>query len=158
MEWLLIIIGILLMIGGLLGCIIPILPGPPISFLGLLILQLRENPPFDTETLLIWLAVTIIVTALDYLIPAWGTKKYGGSKQGVWGSFFGLLIGLFFFPPLGIIFGSFLGALTGEYIAGKDTQVAVRSAFGAFIGLLTGTILKLIVSGWMMFLFFNAIF
>lgn len=81
MEWLLIILGALLILGGLIGCIIPVLPGPPISYAGLLLLQLTDNAPFSTKTLMIWLGVTIFVTVLDYIVPVWGTRKYGGTKK-----------------------------------------------------------------------------
>lgn len=158
METLLIVIGALLIFGGLIGCIVPVLPGPPISYAGLLILQLaKENNPFSTETMMIWLVVTIVVTLLDYVVPVWGTRKYGGTRQGVWGSVIGLIAGLFFFPPIGIIVGPFIGAIAGEMIAGKNSNDALRAGFGSFIGLLAGTLLKLIASAWMAFLFFTHI-
>jgi uncharacterized protein YqgC (DUF456 family) len=157
MEWLLITLGALLIIGGLIGCIIPVLPGPPISYAGLLLLQLTEDAPFSTETLMIWLGVTIFVTVLDYIVPVWGTRKYGGTKKGVWGSIIGLIVGIFFFPPIGIIVGPFAGAIIGEMMAGKNSNDAFRAGFGSFIGLLAGTLLKLIASAWMAFLFFTNI-
>lgn len=157
METLLIILGALLIFGGLIGCIVPVLPGPPISYAGLLVLQLAKDNPFSTETMMIWLAVTIVVTLLDYVVPIWGTRKYGGSRQGVWGSVIGLMAGLFFFPPVGIIVGPFLGAIAGEMVAGKNSNDALRAGFGSFIGLLAGTLLKLIASAWMAFLFFTHI-
>lgn len=157
MEWLLITLGALLIIGGLIGCIIPVLPGPPISYAGLLLLQLTDDAPFSTETLMIWLGVTIFVTVLDYIVPVWGTRKYGGTKKGVWGSIIGLIAGIFFFPPIGIIVGPFAGAIIGEMMAGKNSNDAFRAGFGSFIGLLAGTLLKLIASAWMAFLFFTNI-
>lgn len=157
MEWLLIILGALLILGGLIGCIIPVLPGPPISYAGLLLLQLTDNAPFSTKTLMIWLGVTIFVTVLDYIVPVWGTRKYGGTKKGVWGSIIGLVVGIFFFPPIGIIVGPFAGAIIGEMIAGKNSNDAFRAGFGSFVGLLAGTLLKLIASAWMAFLFFTNI-
>lgn len=157
MEWLLITLGALLIIGGLIGCIIPVLPGPPISYAGLLLLQLTDDAPFSTETLMIWLGVTIFVTVLDYIVPVWGTRKYGGTKKGVWGSIIGLIAGIFFFPPIGIIVGPFAGAIIGEMMAGKNSNDALRAGFGSFVGLLAGTLLKLIASAWMAFLFFTNI-
>lgn len=155
MDWIWISIGIILIVVGLLGCIVPIIPGPPISYVGLLMLQLTEEAPLTTRILLIWLGVTIAVTVLDYAVPVYGTKKYGGSKQGVWGSMIGLFIGIFFFPPIGLIVGPFLGAIIGEMIAGKDSNNALRAGFGSFVGLLFGTLLKLIASAWMVFIFFK---
>ncbi len=157
MEWLLISLGALLIIGGLIGCIFPVLPGPPISYAGLILLQLTDGAPFSTETLMIWLGVTIFVTVLDYIVPVWGTRKYGGTKKGVWGSIIGLIAGIFFFPPIGIIVGPFAGAIIGEMMAGKNSNDAFRAGFVSFIGLLAGTLLKLIASAWMAFLFFTNI-
>lgn len=155
MEWIWIILGAILVIVGIAGCIVPIIPGPPISYGGLLLLQLTNAKPLDSRTMIIWLLVTIAVTALDYIVPIWGTKKYGGTKRGVWGSTIGLFVGIFFFPPIGIILGPFLGAIVGELSAGQDSNAAFRAGFGSFIGLLTGTILKIVASGWMAYLFFT---
>ena len=157
MEWLWIVLGGILIIIGLLGCIVPVIPGPPISYVGLILLQLTDKPPFEAQTLVIWLLITIAVTLLDYVVPVWGTRKYGGTKKGVWGSVIGLLVGLFFFPPLGIIIGPFIGAVLGEMIAGKQSNDALRAGFGSFVGLLAGTLLKLIASAWMGYLFFSHI-
>jgi len=140
-----VISGILLIVG-IIGCILPVIPGPAISFSSLLLLQLKSTPPFTSE-LLIWFGVImIIVTALDYIVPAYGTKKLGGSKSGIRGSIVGLVLGIFFFPPIGIIIGPFIGAVVGELMIGKSSNVAFRSGFGSFIGFLTSTLLKLIYS------------
>ena len=140
-----VISGILLIVG-IIGCILPVIPGPAISFSSLLLLQLKSTPPFTSE-LLIWFGVImIIVTALDYIVPAYGTKKLGGSKSGIRGSIVGLVLGIFFFPPIGIIIGPFIGAVVGELMIGKSSNVAFRSGLGSFIGFLTSTLLKLIYS------------
>ncbi|MCF8232873.1 MAG: DUF456 domain-containing protein [Bacteroidales bacterium] len=157
MEWLWIVLGGILIIIGLLGCIVPVIPGPPISYVGLILLQITDKPPFEAQTLVIWLLITIGVTLLDYVVPVWGTRKYGGTKKGVWGSVIGLVVGLFFFPPLGIIIGPFIGAVLGEMVAGKQSNDALRAGFGSFVGLLAGTLLKLIASAWMGYLFFSNI-
>ncbi len=155
MEWLWIVLAGILILVGLAGCILPVIPGPPISYAGLLLLQVAKDNPFSAETMMIWLTVTIVVTLLDYVVPVWGTRKYGGSRQGVWGSIIGLLAGLFFFPPIGIVIGPFAGAILGEMIAGKNSNDAFRAGFGSFVGLMAGTLLKLIASGWMAFLYFT---
>ncbi|MGM0567000.1 MAG: DUF456 domain-containing protein [Bacteroidota bacterium] len=155
MEWLWIVLAGILIIVGLAGCIIPVIPGPPISYAGLLLLQVAKDNPFSAETMMIWLTVTIVVTLLDYVVPVWGTRKYGGSRQGVWGSIIGLVAGLFFFPPIGIVIGPFAGAILGEMVAGKNSNDALRAGFGSFVGLMAGTLLKLIASGWMAFMYFT---
>lgn len=97
--------------------------------------------------------MTIVVSILDYIIPAWGTKKFGGSKRGVLGSMIGLLFGLFLFPPFGIIIGPFVGAVLGEITGGKDNKAALKAGLGSFVGFLLGTLMKLIVSGMMAWYF-----
>lgn len=142
MDIVFIIIGGILMLMGIIGSILPVLPGPPLSFVGLLFLQFQKEPPFTTDFLLLWTAITIGVVLIDYFIPAYGTKRFGGSKYGVWGTFIGLVIGLFF-APFGIILGPLLGALIGELIAGKNSKQAFKAAVGSFVGFLLGTLLKL---------------
>ena len=158
MEILLIILGLICVFAGLVGCILPIVPGPPISFLALLIVHWSSAGPLDSDTLWLWGGVTLAVTVLDYVIPVWGTKKFGGTKRGMWGSTIGLIIGLFF-APFGIIIGPFLGAYVGEMSTGKsDNKKALRAALGAFLGFLAGTFPKLVASGWMAYLFFKFAF
>ena len=155
MDYVLIGFGIILLITGILGCVLPVIPGPPLNYLGLLLLHLTERYQFSTKFMVTWAIITVVVYALDYVIPAWGTKKFGGSKRGVWGSVIGLVVGLFFFPPFGIIIGPFAGAVIGELSAGKDSGAALKSGFGSFIGFLLGTLLKLIASGMMTWYFFR---
>lgn len=157
MDYFLIIVGIIFAITGILGCFLPFLPGPPLNYAALLLLHFTSNHQFTTKFLVIWAIIAAVVVLLDYLIPVWGTKKFGGSKQGVWGSVLGLVAGLFIFPPFGIILFPFLGAVAGELIAGKDTDSALKAGFGSFVGFLAGTILKLIVSGMMTWYFFSKI-
>jgi uncharacterized protein len=144
MDYVWIIVGGILLIAGMIGCFLPVLPGPPLAFFGLLIQQLKSSSPFSTRFIVIVLVVTIIITILDYIIPVYSTKKYGGSKYGVWGCTIGLVIGLWL-GPLGIIAGPFVGAFLGELIASTEPAQAFKAATGSFIGFLTGTFLKLIV-------------
>lgn len=155
MDTLLIIAGIILMIAGIAGCALPVLPGPPLSYAGLLLLHFTEKFEFTGRFLLIWAVITIVVTLIDYLIPVWGARKFGAGRPGVWGSMIGLIAGLVFFPPVGIIAGPFLGAVVGELISGKNTSQAFKAGFGSFIGFLTGVMLKLIASGLMTWHFFR---
>ncbi|WP_073003181.1 DUF456 domain-containing protein [Mariniphaga anaerophila] len=158
MDYVLIIFGVLFIVGGILGAVLPVLPGPPLSYIGLLFLHFTDKYQFSSRFLIIWGIVTVAVYLLDYAIPAWGTKRFGGSNRGVWGSIIGLIIGLFFFPPLGIIIGPFLGAVIGELTAGKDSAAAIKSGFGSFIGFLLGTLMKLVVSGLMAWHFGKELF
>ncbi len=154
---LIILAGILLFVG-LAGCILPIIPGPPISFAGLLVLQATEKVDFSGNFLTIMFLLAAVVTVLDYVIPVWGTKKYGGTRAGVIGSTIGLIIGLFVFPPFGIIIGPFVGAIVGEMINKDDFNKAVKSGIGSFIGFLLGTGIKLVVSSVMVYYYFKEVF
>lgn len=158
MDFLLVFLGALFMIAGIAGCVLPVIPGPPLSYIGLLLLHFTSRYQFSTSFLIIWGIITVVVYVIDYLIPVWGTKRFGGSKRGVWGSLIGLVIGLFFFPPFGIIIGPFLGAVIGELTAGKDHGSALKSGFGSFMGFLLGTLLKLIASGLMTWHFIKVFF
>lgn len=147
MDTFLVITGFLLAIAGLVGSILPILPGPPTGWVGLLLLYLTSIVPMDWWVLGITLGIAIIITILDYIIPAMGTKKYGGSKYGMWGTTIGLIIGLLSPIPLGFLIGAFVGAFVGELIYNsKDTGRATKAAFGSFFGFLTSTFIKLLVS------------
>ncbi len=148
MDIVLLIIGFILMLVGILGSFLPVLPGPPISWVGLLLLQLTSAVPQNWIFLGITGAVAIIIIALDYIIPVMGTKKFGGSRAGMVGTTIGLLISLIF-PVLGIfgiIIWPFIGALVGELINNADQKRALKAAFGSFMGFLTGTFLKFLVA------------
>lgn len=141
-----IVIGMILLIVGIIGCILPILPGQILSWASLLMLQLQRDPPFTAKFIFVWALITAGVTLLDYFVPIWGTKKLGGSKTGMWGATIGLIFGIFFFPPFGLIIGPFIGAVIGELIAGKNSNVAFRSGLGSFFGFVAGTMMKLVIS------------
>jgi uncharacterized protein YqgC (DUF456 family) len=144
------ILGLILMLVGLAGCILPFLPGPPLCYAALLIQQLQSSPPYETKFLVIWAIVTVVITGLDYVIPLYGTKKFGGTKYGMWGCVIGLVGGLWL-GPLGIIIGPFVGAFAGELIGNANSNRAFQAALGSFVGFLLGTLLKLVacfVMGW----------
>lgn len=148
MDILLLILGLLLMFTGILGSFLPVLPGPPISWVGLLLLYLTRAVPDDWWFLGITLGVALLVAAMDYIIPVVGTKRYGGSKAGMIGTTVGLLVSIVF-PVLGlagIIIWPFIGAVVGELANKSDRQSALKAAFGSFIGFLTGTFLKFLVA------------
>ncbi len=152
MDIFLIILGAICLLVGILGCVLPVLPGVPLAYCGLLLLHATDKVQFSWQFLVIWAVVTIVVQVLDSVVPIWGTKKFGGSKMGVWGSTLGLLVGLFF-GPWGIVLGPFLGAVVFELIDGKNTRLALKAGWGSFVGLMTGTILKLICCGLMTYYF-----
>ncbi|MFH4963403.1 DUF456 domain-containing protein [Gaetbulibacter sp. M235] len=146
MDIILIIISALFILLGLFGSVLPILPGPPLSWLGLLILHLTKAVQMNTTLLIITGIIAIIIFVLDYIIPAVGTKKFGGSKAGMIGTSIGLVVGLVSPIPGGIILGPFIGAFIGEMINKNDSKSAIKAAFGSFIGFIASTFIKFIVS------------
>ncbi|MEN8158158.1 MAG: DUF456 domain-containing protein [Bacteroidota bacterium] len=161
MDITLAILGTALVLIGFLGSFLPVLPGPPISWAGLLLLRwthfIDENPEGYDTTLWVLLFFVILVTVLDYVVPILGTKKYGGSKRGVWGATLGVVVGLFF-GPLGIIIGPFLGAYIGEITTGKKEKEALRAAWGSFVGFMLGVGLKLMTCGTILFFYIRFLF
>jgi len=146
MDTFLLVSGFLLTIIGIVGAFLPVLPGPPIGWAGLLLLYLTDIVPMDKMVLGITLGIAILVTILDYVIPALGTKKYGGTRYGVWGTTIGLVVGLILPIPFGFLIGAFAGAYIGEMLHdNKDSKRALRAAYGSFIGFLGSTFLKLVV-------------
>ncbi len=148
MDIFLLIVGFLFMLIGVIGSFIPILPGPTMSWIGLLLLYLTKTVKDDWLFLGITLVVALIVFALDYIIPVMGTKKFGGSKAGMIGTTIGLLVAIFFpiFGIFGIIIWPFIGALVGELINKAESDKAIKAAFGSFLGFLTGTFLKFVIA------------
>ncbi len=142
MDIFLYIISALFLITGIIGCIMPGLPGPPLSYVGLFLLNLASKVEFSTSFMLITLLLVIITQVLDYYIPVWSTKKFGGSKKGVWGSIIGLFVGIFAPIPFGVIIGPFIGAVIGELIDGKKIFIALKSGVGSFVGFVLGTAMK----------------
>jgi uncharacterized protein YqgC (DUF456 family) len=147
MDLTLLLIAFILMLVGILGSFLPVLPGPPISWVGLLLLYLTKAVPMNYTVLGITLFVAIVVGILDYIIPAKGTKRFGGSKYGIWGTNIGLIVGILAPIPLGFIIGPFVGAFVGELMNdSKDSQKAFKAATGSFIGFLASTFIKFVVS------------
>jgi len=157
MDVVLLLLGLLLVLIGIIGCIVPGLPGPLSGWLGLLVAVLTKVIPDDWSFLGITLAAALAVSVLDYFIPAIGTKKFGGSKYGTYGAIIGLILGIFTPIPGGILIGPFIGAFVGEYIKNKKAPQATKAAFGAFIGFLVSTGMQLIVSIVFLILYINLI-
>ena len=143
MDIFLVILGFVFACLGIVGSFLPVLPGPITSWVGLLLLHLTSVVPQNWAFLGITLAIAIIIFILDYFIPAMGTKRFGGTKYGVYGTTIGLIIGLFTPIPFGILIGAFVGALVGELIYdSKDTNRAIKASFGAFLGFLASATIK----------------
>lgn len=157
MDILLIILAAICLILGLAGSILPLLPGPPLSYVGLLLLHFTERVQFSSQQLILWLVIVILISLIDYIIPVLGVKKWKGSRWGTWGCFLGTIVGIFIFPPWGVVIGPFAGAVLGELLGGKNSSDAIKSGFGAFIGFIIGTALKFAVSGYFIFCFIQAL-
>ena len=146
MDIFLICIAAFLMILGITGSFLPVLPGPLTSWVGLLVLYFTPNIGVSQKIIIITLIIAILIWILDYIIPAMGTKKFGGSKAGMIGTTVGLVIGILAPIPGGIIVGPFLGALIGELLNKADSKTAVKAAFGSLLGFLTSAFIKFIVA------------
>ena len=140
------IAGIFFVLLGIIGSFLPVLPGPLTGWVGLFLLHQSDRVTDDSSFLIITFCIALGVFLLDYIIPALGTKKFGGSKKGIMGSTIGLVIGLILLGPLGIIIGSFLGAFSGELLNKTSKRQAFKAAIGSLIGFLTGVFLKFTVA------------
>lgn len=156
MEIVILVIAVVLIITGIIGSVLPAIPGPPLAFAGLLVMYFAEPEYHPSLWFIIPLGVfTIAITIIDYLLPMWGTKYFGGTKYGSWGSNIGLVVGAFtsWLGPWGIIIGPFLGALVGELIGGQKFNDALKSATGSFLGFVTGTFMKVVLCLFMLAVF-----
>ena len=154
MDIFLVILGFVFACLGIIGSFLPVLPGPITSWVGLLFLHLTKAVPQNWTFLGITLAIAVIIFFLDYFIPAMGTKRFGGTKYGVYGTTIGLIIGLLSPIPFGILIGAFVGALVGELIYdSKDTNRAIKASFGAFLGFLASATIKFSISTVFLILF-----
>lgn len=156
MDILLIIIALVCILLGLLGCVLPLLPGPPLAYVGMLLLHFTADVEFTTTQLLVWLIITVATQLLDYIVPMLGSRYTGGSKWGANGCLVGTLVGLFFMP-WGIVIGPFVGAVAGELLGGSDTAAALKSGFGSLMGFLLGTVVKCAVCGYFLWQFIAAL-
>ncbi|MHC4134928.1 MAG: DUF456 domain-containing protein [Planctomycetota bacterium] len=155
---LLVVLGIVLLAAGLVGCVLPILPGPPIAFLALICVSIDQG--WAAYSPLEWVvlgALVAAVTVLDFLVPIVGAKRYGASRTAIWLSVVGMLVGLVMFPPFGMLVGAFIGAFLGELMTGKGSSAALGPAWGVFVGTVVGTGLKLAVCGVIAYYFVSAL-
>lgn len=158
MEILYVLLGSLLLIVGIIGCFVPVIPGPIIGYLALLVLKFSGEGTIGSAWLWVFGALAIIVSIVDNIIPVYATKRFGGSRAGIIGSFVGLVLGLLFFPPFGFLFGPFLGAFAGElYVQPSEIKAAAKAALGSLMGVLAGSLLKLALVLWMAWIFYAAL-
>ena len=155
----LVILGLIIALIGFVGCILPVIPGPPVSYAALIILSLaRQWEPFTVTFLIIMGALMLAVSLLDYVFPAIGAKRYGASKAGVWFSIIGMLVGIFFIPPWGMFIGAFGGAIVGELLVGKGGKKALKAGWGVFVGNMVSIGFKLAYSGVVIFFYVKEMF
>lgn len=156
MEYLIYLLAVIFVIVGIIGDVVPGLPGVPVSYAAMLLLHFFTDVVYSTETLVIYGIICVVITGLDYFVPIWGTKKFGGTKAGVRGSTIGLIVSVIVLPIMGVVIGPFgivgilagpfIGAYIGEKMSGVDDKLAWRSAFGSFVGFVAGTFLKVAYS------------
>ena len=170
------VVAFLLLLAGLVGSVVPAIPGPPLAYIGLLLLQWSGYGGFSIAFLVLWAVITIAVTVMDNILPAMMTKRFGGSRMAVIGSVLGIIIGMFF-VPIGLLVGPFLGALAGELInsrvQAKRNEInspgpddgnsggnakALKAALGAFLAFIVGTGAKLIIGSMMIYYAVKAVF
>ena len=141
------VLAFLFTIVGIIGCIVPALPGVVLSYAGLLCAYFTSYSHMSASALWIWLAVTVAVSVADYFLPAWMTRRFGGSRAGAIGAMVGVFAGFFIFPPIGIILGPFVGAVAGELLNDRgDFPKAILVGFGSFLSFIVGTGLKVVAA------------
>ena len=154
-----ILICVFLLLLGLLGCFVPVIPGPPLSFVALLLLTFFTGYQFDEDFLWQWGTIVVGVTFVDFWLQVYGVKRFGGTKKAINGTMIGLLVGIFVPIPMGFIIGPFVGAFVGAYMDEKDDLLKVlKIASGALIGFIGGVVLKLAVCLYLCYEFYALIF
>lgn len=148
MDAVLITVGIILLIAGFAGAVLPVIPGPPLSFAGLIVFHLSERVQYSVYFLVVTGIVAVVITILDYLIPAYFTKKMKASKASTNGTVVGTILGLFIIPPLGILIFPIVGAFIGEMVFSGNVRKAFKSALAGLLGLMSGIVLKLAFGLW----------
>ena len=154
MTTLIIIVCVVLLLLGLLGCFVPVIPGPPLAYAALLILSIFTDYKFEDSFLIQWAGIVIAVTVADFWLQVYGVKKFGGTKKAINGTMIGLFVGIFVPIPFGFIIGPFAGAFIGAYMDEKEDMIKVlKIASGALIGFIGGLVLKLVVCAYLLYEF-----
>ncbi len=143
------ILAVLFGVVGCVGCIVPVLPGVMLAYAGYLSLYFCSYSTISLAWLVVFGVLTLAVSLLDYLLPSYMTRKFGGTKAGERGAMAGVIAGMFF-GPIGIIVAPFVGAVVAELIYdSSDKERAFKSGFGSFLSFFVGTGIKLALSMWM---------
>lgn len=159
MEYLFIVLAILCGLLGIAGSVLPVLPGVPLSYIGYLIAVFTSKDSYSLTEIIVLGVITVILSIMDYILPIWVTKRFGGSKEASWGTVIGLLVGAIWFPPFGLILGAFIGAFAGELIHDhRNSQKAFKVALSSFVSFLLTTGIKLIFCAILMFYLLKALF
>lgn len=152
MDTFLAISAVICSVVGIIGAVVPIIPGTILSFAGLVLAFCTENSSISQGTLWLWGAISLVVIILDYILPGYFSKIFGGSRAGITGATIGVLLGAVVMGPIGIIMGPFVGAVVGEMInERKSLDKAIIVGFGSLLSFFVGTGIKLITAGWMMY-------
>ena len=151
MDTLYIILALICGIIGVAGAVLPAMPGAPLSFIGLLLLLPCDGADISSTSLWVAGIFLVIGSVLDYVAPVWLTNLSGGSKQATRGSMAGLIAGLFFFPPWGLVLGPFVGAFIGELMESASKGKALKVAMMSFVGFVLTTGMKIIYGGILLF-------
>jgi uncharacterized protein YqgC (DUF456 family) len=155
-DIILLTIGLIIAIIGLIGCIVPAIPGPPLNFISLIVLEFVVGGAYSLTFYIVWGIITVATIILDYVFPVWSAKIYKVSNAGIWGSVIGMIVGILFFPPFGMMAGLILGAVIGELMSGKKSQDALKAGMVTFISTLLMIIFKFAVSGIMTYYFIKS--
>lgn len=151
LDRVLMIVGFICLIIGLLGAVLPLLPGSILSMIWLLLIHITKSYQIPNTWLIVFVILVILANLVDYYLPIWWTKQYGWTKAGITGSTIGMIAGIFLFPPLGMIILPFVGAFLWEYLITKSSKCkALRSAWWSFVWFLLTTGYKVILGGWML--------
>jgi hypothetical protein len=154
----LVILGFLLLVAGIVSCVLPILPGPVISYAALILLSMSRGwKTFSIPVLVVLGALAVIVTVLDNVLPVVTARKWGAGKAGIWGSIIGMIAGMFLLPPFGALVGTLVGAVLGELLFGKAKDRALQAGWGVFVGTMLSLAVKLAVSGAITFVYVRAV-
>jgi len=156
LDIILISIGFIIAVMGLIGCIVPAIPGPPLNFISLILLEIATGGTYSLNFYIIWVLITISTVILDFIFPVISAKKFKATNYGIWGSVIGMLIGIIFLPPFGMIPGLFLGAVLGELIAGKKGAEAMKVGIVTFFSSLLMIVFKFAASALMTYYFVKA--